>query len=148
MWCFLCANTPQKYLMESIYIQVSNWSPEMVMFYCRFHFITNATKNNGAEGDRIWHKQLCRNPVWCLVWKMFFWHSLRPLIYTKEHLNSMARLDLTAEQVYPFVATVYSHLHGHIQHDNAPYRKGMFHWMVPDGSWNMPVSAAFTVLQV
>lgn len=60
----------------------------------------------------------------------------------------MARLDLTAEQVYRCVATVYPRLDGHIQHDNAPYHKGMFHWMVPDGSWNMPVSAGYAVLLV
>lgn len=60
----------------------------------------------------------------------------------------MARLDLSAEQVYPLVATVYPHLDGHIQHDNALHHKGMFQWMVPDGSWNVPASVGSAVLRV
>jgi len=42
-----------------------------------------------------------------LVWGMFSWHILVPLVPTGHRLNAMAYLSIVSNHVYPFMATMY-----------------------------------------
>ena len=40
-----------------------------------------------------------------MVWGMFSWHTLGPLIPIEQRLNAIAYLNIVADQVHPFMAT-------------------------------------------
>ncbi|MDF4345884.1 hypothetical protein P3386_23865 [Vibrio parahaemolyticus] len=42
-----------------------------------------------------------------MVWGIFSWHTLGPLVPTEHGLNTTAYLSIVAESVHPFMTTVY-----------------------------------------
>ena len=54
-----------------------------------------------------------------MVWGMFSWHILGPLIPINHRLNATAYLIIFADRVHPFMATVHPSSNGHFQY-NAP----------------------------
>ncbi|GBM15469.1 hypothetical protein AVEN_142127-1 [Araneus ventricosus] len=54
-----------------------------------------------------------------IVWGMFSLHILGPLIPVEGTLNSYAYLYIVANQVHPYMATVYPANDGMFQQDNA-----------------------------
>ncbi|GBM02146.1 Transposable element Tcb2 transposase [Araneus ventricosus] len=54
-----------------------------------------------------------------MVWGIFSWHALSPLIPVEGTLNSCAYLSIIADQVHPYMATVYPENDGMFQQDNA-----------------------------
>jgi len=77
---------------------------------------------------RIWCKQNENMDPSCLVttvqaggsgvivWEMFSWHTLGPLVPIGHHLNSTANLSIVSDHVHPFMASGYN------QQDNWFYR--------------------------
>ncbi len=45
-----------------------------------------------------------------MVWGIFSWHTLGPLVPIEHCLNATAYLSIVADHVHPFMTTVYSHL--------------------------------------
>ena len=54
-----------------------------------------------------------------MVWGMFSWHDLGPLIPV-EHLNSTTCLSIIADQVHPIMLMAYPSGDGFFQQDNVP----------------------------
>nr|KAF6310699.1 hypothetical protein mMyoMyo1_008757 [Myotis myotis] len=86
-----------------------------------------------ADGRvRIWRKQHERMCSTCMsttlqagggsvmVWGMFSWPDLGPLICVEQHLNSTTYLSIIADQVYPIMLMVYLNGDGFFQQENAP----------------------------
>ncbi len=42
-----------------------------------------------------------------MVWGIFSWHTLGPLVPTEHRLNTTAYLSIVADHVHPFMTTVY-----------------------------------------
>ncbi len=42
-----------------------------------------------------------------MVWGIFSWHTLGPLVPIEHHLNATAYLSIVADHVHPFITTVY-----------------------------------------
>ncbi len=61
---------------------------------------------------------------WCvMVWGIFSWHTLGPLVPTEHRLNATAYLSIVADHVHLFMTTVYPSSDGYLQQDNAPCHK-------------------------
>ncbi len=58
-----------------------------------------------------------------MVWAIFSWHTLGPLVPIKHCLNATAYLSIVADHVLPFMTTVYASSDGYFQQDNAPCHK-------------------------
>ncbi len=58
-----------------------------------------------------------------IVWGIFSWHTLGPLIPTEPRLNDPAYLSIVADHVHPFMTTVCPSSDGYFQQDNAPCHK-------------------------
>ncbi len=43
-----------------------------------------------------------------MVWGIFSWHTLRPLVPIEHRLNSTVYLSIVADHVHPFMTTVYT----------------------------------------
>ncbi len=69
---------------------------------------------------RIWHKEdESMDSSWLvstvqagggggvMVWVMFSWHTLDPLVPIEHRLNTTAYLSIVADHVHPFMTTVY-----------------------------------------
>ncbi len=54
-----------------------------------------------------------------MVWGIFSWHTLDPLVPIKHLLNATVYLSIVVDHVHPFMTTVY-HLLMYFQQDNAP----------------------------
>ncbi len=83
---------------------------------------------------RIWRKEHeSMDPSWLvsavqaaggvMVWGIYSWHTLGPLVPIEHHLNTTAYLRIVADHVHPFMTTVYPSSDGYIQPDNAPCNK-------------------------
>ncbi len=83
---------------------------------------------------RIWRKEHESMDPSCLVstvqagggvmvWGIFSWHTLGPLVPTEHCLNATAYLSIVADHVHPFMTTVYTSSDGYFQKDNAPCHK-------------------------
>ncbi len=81
---------------------------------------------------RIWRKEHESMDPSCLVstiqagvmvWGIFSWHTLGPLVPIEHHLNATAYLSIVADHVHPFMTTVYLSSDGYFQQDNAPCLK-------------------------
>ncbi len=84
---------------------------------------------------RIWHKEHESMDPSCLVsmvqdggggvmvWGIFSWHTLGPLVPIEHRLNATAYLSIVADHVHPFMTTVYPSSDGYFQQDNAPCHK-------------------------
>ncbi len=58
-----------------------------------------------------------------MVWGIFSWHTLVPLVPIEHRLNATAYLSIVADHVHPFMNTVYPSSDGYFQQDNAPCHK-------------------------
>ncbi len=58
-----------------------------------------------------------------MVWGIFFWHTLGPLVPIEHRLNATAYLSIVADHVHPFMTTVYPSSDGYFQQHNAPCHK-------------------------
>ncbi len=58
-----------------------------------------------------------------MVWGIFSWHTLVPLVPIEHRLNATAYPSIVADHVHPFMTTVYSSSDGYFQQDNAPCPK-------------------------
>jgi len=59
-----------------------------------------------------------------MVWGVFSWHTLGPLVPIGHRLNATAYLSIvSADHVHPFMATMYPSSDGFFQQDNAPCHK-------------------------
>nr|KAF6319737.1 hypothetical protein mMyoMyo1_008476 [Myotis myotis] len=81
---------------------------------------------------RIWRKQHESMHPTCMsttlqagggsvmVWVMFSWHELGPLIRVEPRLNSTTFLSIVADQVHPIMLMAYPNGDGFFQQDSAP----------------------------
>jgi len=58
-----------------------------------------------------------------MVWGMFSWHNLDPLVPIGHRLNATAYLSIVSDHVHPLMATMYPSSDGYFQQDNAPCHK-------------------------
>ncbi len=58
-----------------------------------------------------------------MVWRIFSWHTLCPLVPIEHRLNATAYLSIVVDHVHPFMTTVYPSSDGYFQQDNAPCHK-------------------------
>jgi len=58
-----------------------------------------------------------------MVWGMFSWHTLGPLVPIWHRFNATAYLSIVSDHVHPFMATMYPFSDGNFQQDNASYHK-------------------------
>ncbi len=87
------------------------------------------------DRDRIWRKEHESMDPSCLVstvqagdggvmvWGIFSWHTLGPLVPIEHRLNATAYLSIVADHVHPFMTTVYPSSTGYFQQDNTPCHK-------------------------
>ncbi len=76
-----------------------------------------------------------------MVWGVFSWHTLGPLVPIEHHLNTTVYLSIVAEHVHLFMTTVY-HLLMYFQQDNAPCHKDQ---IISD--WFLEHDNEFTLLK-
>nr|KAF6382611.1 hypothetical protein mPipKuh1_008967 [Pipistrellus kuhlii] len=55
-----------------------------------------------------------------MVWGMFSWYDLGPLIFVEQYLNSTTYLSIVADQVHPIMLMVYPNGDVFFQQDNVP----------------------------
>ncbi len=83
---------------------------------------------------RIWRKEHESMDPSCLVstvqtgggvmvWGIFSWHTLGPLVPIEHRLNATAYLSIVHDHVHSFMTTVYTSSDGYFQQDNAPCHK-------------------------
>jgi len=77
-----------------------------------------------------------------MVWGMFSWHTLGPLVSIGHRLNATAYLSIVSDYVYPFMATMYPFSDGYFLQDNAPCHKAR-----KISNWFLEHDNEFTVLQ-
>uniref|UniRef100_A0A673H0H9 Transposase Tc1-like domain-containing protein n=1 Tax=Sinocyclocheilus rhinocerous TaxID=307959 RepID=A0A673H0H9_9TELE len=77
-----------------------------------------------------------------MVWGIFSWHTLGPLVPIEHHLNATAYLSIVADHVHPFMTTVYPSSDGYFQQDNAPCHKAQ---IISD--WFLEHDNEFTLLK-
>ncbi len=58
-----------------------------------------------------------------MVWGIFYWHTLGPLVPIEHCLNATAYLSIVADHVNHFMTTVYPSFDGYFQQDNAACHK-------------------------
>uniref|UniRef100_A0AAY5KIQ5 Tc1-like transposase DDE domain-containing protein n=1 Tax=Esox lucius TaxID=8010 RepID=A0AAY5KIQ5_ESOLU len=58
-----------------------------------------------------------------MVWGMFYWHTLGPLVPIGHRLNATAYLSIVSDHSHPFMTTMYPSFDGYFQQDNAPCHK-------------------------
>ncbi len=77
-----------------------------------------------------------------MVWGIFSWHTLAPIVSIEHRLNATAYLRIVADHVHPFMTTVYPSSDGYIQQDNAPCHKAQ---IISD--WFLEHDNEFTLLK-
>uniref|UniRef100_A0A9J7X0G0 Tc1-like transposase DDE domain-containing protein n=1 Tax=Cyprinus carpio carpio TaxID=630221 RepID=A0A9J7X0G0_CYPCA len=77
-----------------------------------------------------------------MVWAMFSWHTLGPLVPIGHHLNATAYLSIVSDHVHPFMTTMYPSSDGYFQQDNAPCHKAQI-----ISNWFLEHDNEFTVLK-
>ncbi len=78
-----------------------------------------------------------------IVWEIFSRHTLVHLVPTEHRLNATAYLSIVADQVHPFMTTVYPSSDSYIQQDNAPCHKAQ---IISD--WFLEHDNEFTLLKL
>ncbi len=103
---------------------------------------------------RIWHKEHESMDPSCLVstvqaggggvmvWGIFYWHTLGPLVPIEHRLNITVYLSIVADHVHHFMTTVYSSSDEYFQQDNAPCHKAQ---IISD--WFLEHDNEFTLLK-
>ncbi len=103
---------------------------------------------------RIWHKEHESMDPFCLVstvqaggggavvWGIFSWHTLCPLVPIDHCFNATAYLSIVADHVHPFMTTVYPSSDGYFQQDNAPCHQAQ---IISD--WFLEHDNEFTLLK-
>ncbi len=71
-----------------------------------------------------------------MVWGIFYWHTLGPLVAIENCLNVTAYPSIFAYHVHPFMTTVYPSSDGYFQQDYAPCQKAqiMSDWFIEHDS--------------
>ncbi len=77
-----------------------------------------------------------------MVWGIFSWHSLGPLVPIDHCLNTTAYLIIVADHVHPFMTTVYPSYDGYFLQDNAQCHKAQ---IISD--WFLEHDNEFTLLK-
>ncbi len=77
-----------------------------------------------------------------MVWGIFSWHTLGPLVPIEHRLNTTVYLSIVADHVHPFMTTVYPSSDGYFQQDNAPWHKAQ---IISD--WFLEHDNEFTLLK-
>ncbi len=77
-----------------------------------------------------------------MMWGIFSWHTLGPLVSTEHRLNTTAYLSIVADHVHPFMTTVCPASDGYFQQDNAPCHKAQ---IISD--WFLEYDNEFTLLK-
>ncbi len=77
-----------------------------------------------------------------MVWGIFSWHTLGPLVPNKHSLKATAYLSIVADHVLPFMTTVYPSSDGYFQQDNASCHKAQ---IISD--WFLEHDTEFTLLK-
>ncbi len=77
-----------------------------------------------------------------MVWGIFSWHPLGPLVPIEHRLNTTAYLSIVADHVHPFMTTVNPSSYGYFQQDNAPRHKAQ---IISD--WFLEHDNEFTLLK-
>ncbi len=76
-----------------------------------------------------------------MVWGIFSWHTLGPLVQIEHHLNTTVFLSIVADHVHPIMTTVYSSSDEYFQQDNASRHKAQ---IISD--WFLEHDNEFTLL--
>ncbi len=76
-----------------------------------------------------------------MVWGIFSWQTLRPLVPIMHRLNATAYLSIVSEHVHPLMTTVYPSRDGYFKQDNAPCHKAQ---IISD--WFLEHDNEFTLL--
>ncbi len=77
-----------------------------------------------------------------MLWGIFSWHTLGPLVLIEYRLNATAYLSIIADHVHHFMTTVYPSSDGYFQQDNAPCHKAQ---IISD--WFLEHDNEFTLLK-
>ncbi len=77
-----------------------------------------------------------------MVWGIFSWHTLGPLVPIEHRLNATAYLSIVADHVHPFKTTVYPSSDCYFQQDNAPCHKAQI-----ISNWFLEHVNEFTLIQ-
>ncbi len=77
-----------------------------------------------------------------MVWGIFSWHILGPLVPIEHRLNATVYLSIVADHVHPFMTTVYPSSDDYFQQDNAPCHKAQ---IISD--WFLEHDNEFTLLK-
>jgi len=77
-----------------------------------------------------------------MVWGVFSWHTLGPLVPIGHCLNVTAYLSIVSDHVHPFMDTMYPSSYGYFQQDHAPYHKARI-----ISNWFLEYDIEFTVLK-
>ncbi len=77
-----------------------------------------------------------------MVWGIFFWHILGPVVPIEHRLITTAYLSIVADHVNPFMTTVYPSSDDYFQQDNAPCHKAQ---IISD--WFLEHDNEFTLLK-
>ncbi len=77
-----------------------------------------------------------------MVWGIFSWHTLGPLVPIEHRLKATDYLSIVADHVHPFMTTVYSSSGGYFQQDNASCHKAQ---IISD--WFLEHDNEFTLLK-
>uniref|UniRef100_A0A8C1UPJ7 Transposable element Tcb1 transposase n=1 Tax=Cyprinus carpio TaxID=7962 RepID=A0A8C1UPJ7_CYPCA len=77
-----------------------------------------------------------------MVWGIFSWHTLGPLVPIEHRLNATAYLSIVSDHVHPFMTTVYPSSDGYFQQYNAPCHKAQ---IISD--WFLEHDNEFTLLK-
>ncbi len=82
-----------------------------------------------------------------MVWGIFYWHTLSPLVPNEHRLNTKAYLSIVADHVHPFKSTVYTSSDGYFQQVNAPCHKAQIisDWFLEHDKWVHFTQKASTV---
>ncbi len=77
-----------------------------------------------------------------MVWGIFSWHTLGPLVPIERHLNATAYRSIVTDHIHPFMTTVYPSSDDYFQQDNTPCHKAQ---IISD--WFLEHDNEFTLLK-
>ncbi len=77
-----------------------------------------------------------------MVWGIFYWHTVCPLVPIEHRLNATAYPSIVADHVHPFMTTVYPSSDEYFPQDNAPCHKAQ---IISD--WFLEHDNEFTLLK-